>query len=46
MVGEKSVIPDGVSIGKNSVVSGITKFSDYENAFLPSGKTLVKVGDE
>ena len=45
-VGEKSVIPDGVSIGKNSVVSGITKFSDYENAFLPSGKTLVKVGDE
>ena len=28
-IGEKSVIPKGVSVGKNSVVSGITKESDY-----------------
>ena len=44
-VGEKSVIPNGISVGKNSVVSGITTGLDYENAYLPSGKTLIKAGD-
>ena len=45
-VGEKSVIPDGVSIGKNTVISGITKAADYENCYLASGKTLIKEGEE
>lgn len=45
-VGEKSVIPDGVSVGKNSVVYGITKREDYPDGYLGSGKTLVKAGDE
>ena len=41
-VGEKSVIPDGVCVGKNSVVSGITESSDYPDGALASGKTLIK----
>lgn len=45
-VGEKSVIPDGISIGKNSVVFGVTDVEDYDNLCLASGKTLVKAGDE
>ncbi len=45
-VGEKSVIPEGVVIGKNACVFGITKDSDYENKNLPSGRTLIKAGDK
>lgn len=45
-IGEKSVVPSNVSVGKNSVISGITTAEDYENAYLPSGKTLIKAGDE
>ncbi len=44
-IGEKTVIPDKVSIGKNSVVSGNTEFSDYPDAALPSGSTLIKAGE-
>ena len=40
-VGEKSIIPDGVSIGKNSVVYGVTTPGDYEGNYLASGKTLI-----
>ena len=45
-VGEKSVIPKGVSVGKNSVVFGVTTPDDYPNGYLPSGKTLIKAGDK
>ena len=41
-VGEKSVIPSGVTVGKNAVVSGITSKEDYPDGALPSGKTLIK----
>lgn len=41
-VGEKSVIPEGVSVGKNTVIAGVTTLQDYENAYLESGKTLIK----
>ena len=34
-----------ITIGKNSMVSGITEVSDYENGRLDSGKTFVKAGD-
>ena len=44
-VGEKSVIPDGITVGKNSVIFGETEKSDYENSYLASGKTLIKVGE-
>lgn len=45
-VGEKTIIPNNVSIGKNSVVAGETTEADYSNNYLPSGKTLVKAGDK
>ncbi len=45
-IGEKSVIPEGITIGKNSVVFGVTAASDYPEAYLGSGKTLIKAGDE
>ncbi len=45
-VGEKSVVPKGITIGKNSVVFGVTIAQDYENGNLPSGRTLIKAGDK
>ena len=44
-IGEKSVIPDGISVGKNSVISGVTAAADYEDSRLASGKTLIKAGE-
>lgn len=44
-VGEKSIIPDGVSVGKNSVVFGVTTPEDYPDSYLASGKTLIKAGE-
>lgn len=44
-IGEKSVIPDGISVGKNSVISGVTAAVDYEDSQLASGKTLIKAGE-
>ncbi|MDE6128502.1 MAG: glucose-1-phosphate adenylyltransferase [Lachnospiraceae bacterium] len=44
-VGEKSVIPKGVTVGKNTVISGVTTAADYENSTLASGKTLIKAGE-
>ena len=44
-IGEKSVIPDHVKIGKNSVVSGETTIEDYPEGILDSGKTLIKAGE-
>ena len=45
-VGEKTTIPDGVHIGKNSVVYGKTEVKDYPDMVLNSGSTLIKAGDE
>ena len=45
-VGEKSVIPDGITVGKNSVIFGVTQAADYKDSCLSSGKTLIKAGDE
>ena len=44
-IGEKSVIPSGVTVGKNSVIFGTTTAADYDNAYLASGKTLIKAGE-
>ena len=43
-IGEKSVIPTKVTVGKNSVESGITTVEDYADYYLGSGKTLIKAG--
>ena len=44
-IGEDSVIPDDVKIGKNTAISGITEPADYPNGLLDGGETLIKVGD-
>ena len=44
-VGEDSTIPDNITIGKNSVVSGNTVASDYSDGVLGSGRTLIKTGE-
>ncbi|MBQ3163747.1 MAG: glucose-1-phosphate adenylyltransferase [Lachnospiraceae bacterium] len=44
-IGEKSIIPSDVKIGKNSVVSGETDSNDYPDGILDSGKTLIKAGE-
>ena len=45
-VGEHTIVPDGISVGKNSVISGNLVKNDFENNALGSGKTLIKAGDE
>ncbi len=44
-IGEKSVIPAGVRIGKNTAIFGETTPEDYPNGELKSGGSLIKVGD-
>ncbi len=44
-VGDRSVIPNGITVGKNTVIFGITTGADYENSFLAGGKTLIKAGE-
>ena len=45
-IGEKSYIPKGVSIGKNTAISGITTADDYPGGMLESGGFIIKEGDE
>lgn len=45
IIGEGSVIPDGVTIGKNVAISGRTEDSDYPEGKLPSGDYIVKAGE-
>ena len=45
-IGEKSIIPDGVTVGKNTCVFGVTTAEDFPDNCLASGKTLIKAGDE
>ncbi len=44
-IGEKSIIPDGVQIGKNTAISGATVKEDYPNGILESGEILIKAGE-
>ena len=44
-IGEQTRIPEGVSIGKNSVVFGDVTLEDFPDGKLDSGRTLIKVGD-
>ncbi len=45
-IGEKTVIPSNVKIGKNTVVTGITTAEDYPDNCLASGKSFIKAGDK
>ncbi|CUX34876.1 glucose-1-phosphate adenylyltransferase [Clostridium sp. C105KSO13] len=44
-IGENSVIPAGVQIGKNTAVSGATSADDYNDGVLAGGETLIKAGE-
>ncbi len=39
---EGTVIPDGIRIGKNTVISGVTTAEDYQNGWLDGGESLIK----
>ena len=45
-IGENSVIPEGVRIGKNTAISGVTVSEDYKDGALESGETLIKAGEQ
>ena len=42
-VGEKSSIPAGVAVGKNTVIFGATDDGDYPDHWLPGGSSLITV---
>ena len=44
-IGENSVIPKNVTIGKNTAISGITTADDYPAGTLASGEYIIKAGD-
>ena len=43
-IGEHSVIPENVKIGKNTAISGVTTAEDYPDGELESGGYIVKAG--
>ena len=44
-IGENSVVPDGVTIGKNTAISGVTTPGDYPDGNLKSGGSIIKAGE-
>ena len=43
-IGENSVIPDQVSVGRNTAVLGETTLEDYTDGILESGESIIKAG--
>ena len=43
-IGEHSIIPDGVKVGRNTAISGETESSDYHGGLLESGDYIIKAG--
>ena len=41
-IGEHSVIPENVKIGKNTAISGVTVLEDYPDGLLASGDSIIK----
>ncbi len=44
-IGENSVVPPGVKVGKNTAISGETTANDYKDGALASGESIIKAGD-
>lgn len=44
-IGENSIVPDRVKIGKNTAISGGTTLDDYPHGVLASGENIIKAGD-
>ena len=45
VIGEKTVIPANVSIGKNTAIKGVTTAKDYPDNELVSGGYIIKAGE-
>ena len=43
-IGEHSVIPENVKIGKNTAISGVTTPEDYTDGMLAGGDYIIKAG--
>jgi glucose-1-phosphate adenylyltransferase len=46
VIGQGTVIPDNVTIGKNTAIRGETSIEDYPGNQLESGGYIIKAGDE
>lgn len=46
VIGENSIIPDHVTIGKNTAIRGVTTLEDYPQGELASGGYIIKEGEE
>ena len=44
-IGENTVIPPHVKVGKNTAIKGMTTNEDYPDAQLPSGGYIIKAGE-
>ena len=44
-IGESSVIPENVRIGKNTAIAGVTTKEDYPDGMLAGGEVIIKAGD-
>ena len=45
-IGENSVVPDNVKIGKNTAILGVTTPEEYPDGVLQSGGSIIKEDDE
>ncbi len=43
-IGERSVIPGNVKVGRNTAISGVTSAEDYHGGILESGDYIIKAG--
>jgi glucose-1-phosphate adenylyltransferase len=46
VIGDNSIIPAKVTIGKNTAIRGVTTTDDYPKMALASGGYIIKVGDQ
>ena len=44
-IGENTIIPSNVKIGKDVAISGITTAEDYPDGYLQSGEYIIKAGE-
>ena len=44
-IGDDSVVPENVKVGKNTAISGVTVKEDYPDGVLASGEVIIKAGD-
>ncbi len=44
-IGEGTVIPSGITVGKNTAIKGVTTEADYTDGALPSGGYIIKAGE-